>query len=270
MAFAQPRSVRAKKHGQMGKLWHTVAKGFVEEYLLWGVVYVVITPYYVGYLHECVVYDHAEVVSGCAITSKDYEVLYLLVLEGYGATDYILQRGAALWHPEAKRKGAALWRTCKGSAPAVVLWGAAFFQGFFSSLFELFGCTVAPVGKPLFKKPFCMFSVKVEPLALVERAFVPLEPEPAHVLKYGFCVFLFRAFSIGILYAQHELSTIVSCKEVVKEGCSCPSYVQIACWRWCKACSYLHQSYSFTLFLCLRSPPHGRNRRWSGQMWCAL
>jgi hypothetical protein len=71
-------------------------------------------------------------------------------------------------------------------------------------------------------------SVEIEPLRLVERAFVPVEAEPTHPIKNAFDHSLGGALEVGVFDAQDEGATGVASKEPVEERGAGTPHVQVA------------------------------------------
>src|SRR3972149_3203184 len=81
VALGEPCLVRAEYHGQVREYRQLMAERLVKEHLLRSVVYVVVAPYDVGYVHRSVVHDYAEVIRRRAVAPEYDEVLDGRVVE---------------------------------------------------------------------------------------------------------------------------------------------------------------------------------------------
>ncbi len=72
--------------------------------------------------------------------------------------------------------------------------------------------------------------VEIHPLRLVERAFIPVHPEPLHSIEDRFLEFLRGTLEVRVFYTEYECAPVVSGEEPVEESGSGPSDMERAGW----------------------------------------
>jgi hypothetical protein len=80
----------------------------------------------------------------------------------------------------------------------------------------LFRSTITEISSALGEQFFCCSGIAGEALGLIERAFIPIEPQPAQAIENAFDQFRAIALEVGILYAEDECATLISCEKPVK------------------------------------------------------
>ena len=78
---------------------------------------------------------------------------------------------------------------------------------------------------------FGRWLVEIEALGLEERAFVPVEAEPAHAFENAFDHGFGGALEVGVLDAEDEGSAEVAGEEPVEEGGAGSADVEVASGR---------------------------------------
>ena len=203
----------------MAETGQGVAERLVDQDLLGGVGDMVVPAQHVRDLHEGVVDHDREVVGGDAVGLHDDEVVELVVLEGDGAMDQVVEDGlAGAGHLEANDRLAALVDVLlddvrkQVAAASGVGEGLALGRGGLAQLVELLLAAEAVVGVPGVEQLLGSRLVGVEALHLEVGAvgaadsgtFIPVQAEPAHAVENRLDGLLGRAGDVGIFDAQHE------------------------------------------------------------------
>src|SRR5262249_3584540 len=75
-----------------------------------------------------------------------------------------------------------------------------------------------------------LFLVKRITFRLIQRPFVPLKIEPVHCVQDRLNCLRCRSFTVGVFDSENDLASIVTRKEVVKEGGSGAAYMRRGGW----------------------------------------
>ena len=73
------------------------------------------------------------------------------------------------------------------------------------------------------------FTVALQPLGLVERPLIPIEPQPFHALENCLAELGFGTVCVRVFDAQNEHAAVVPRKEPVVKRRARPAYVQVTC-----------------------------------------
>ena len=206
----------------MRELRNREPQRLVDVDLARGVVNVVLAADDVGDAHVGVIDDDAEVVGRGPVAAADDEVVKLAVSDLDVAADEIVKLHGALGRvlePDYIR----LVRGVLGvivAAVAVIAGLLALLLLLLAERVDALLGAVALVGKALREHVVDNRVVAVKALGLVEGALVPVEAKPLHRLDDGVSRLLGGSDTVGILYPENELSSVVPC---VKPGVQCGS-----------------------------------------------
>ena len=204
----------------------------IEMSLLRCVVDVVIAADDVSDLHIDVVDHHREIVSRRARRAHDHEIVEILVLETDRPTDQIVKLDIAI----KRNLGANHVRS--RLVDVLALSASAVVHGFESRSGRLLAHLVdvglaagTAVGAALGHQLFGAGAMHVEPFALIDEVFIPLEPIPLQALENIVGVFRVGALQIRVFDAEQELAPKPLGVEPIIESGSHAADVQGACRR---------------------------------------
>src|SRR6266705_724401 len=196
---------------------------------------------YVRDVHVEVVYDDPEVVGGNAVGTKEHQIIELRVRHGNRAFDDVVKNNVAFVRvakandrsPVPRRHEPCGFRALRTPAPVVagLLTAGALAL---AHRIELFLGRPAMVSLSPRDEFFRDLPVARKPLHLKERAFVPVEPEPAHRVEDRLHRSFGRALEIGILDAQDEFAAVLSGVRPGEERGPRPADMEVAGRAWGK------------------------------------
>ena len=194
-----------------------------HQHLLGRVADVVLSADHAGDAHDHVVHGGGQVVRGRPVAARHHEVLDLRVVEGDLTTDHVVDDGRARQrHGEAPHRRAPLGLE-RGDLLRGVVAPAAHHRrplvgaGLGAHGIELFGGLPRRVHGARFLQPVDALAVDIIPLALAERALVPVEAHPReHAQDLGLALGR-GALAVGVLQPQDERTPGVAGLEPVEE-----------------------------------------------------
>ena len=193
-------------------------RGFQHQQLLGRVGEVVLAAHHVRDAGVQVVDRDREVVEHRAVRARDHGVVEMQVLEAGLAADQVVHDRRALLGDAQAHRSARL-----RIAPEAALGSVAALVGL-----HVLGGGVAVVGVARVQQRLERLLVAAAALALKDRPLVPVELQPAQGIDDLGDVLGARAVAIGVLDAQHELSSLVAREQPVEQCRPRPADVQRA------------------------------------------
>jgi len=187
-----------------------------------------------GDAHVPVVHHHAEVVSRGAVSPGDDEVVQFGVADFDTALDQIIPShhpaGGVLETDHRLHAGRDGGQGLAGlRAPAAVITRLITLGALgFADLLQFFGRGVAVIGRTGLQHLLDHFLVTVDPLHLIEGAFVVGQTQPVHAVNDGLHSLRGGARHIRILDAQHEFPPVAAGVGPGEEGGTGAANVQVA------------------------------------------
>src|SRR5690606_17164261 len=158
------------------------------------------------------VHHHREVVGGVAVAAEDHQVVefgigdldaaFHLVVPRHHAIERVAEADHAVGIVAEARVGIAI-----GAVVARLL---ARRHRRFAHRLEFFLGLVGVIGVTGGDQLLGDLPVAVEPMGLVDRAFVVVQPQPVHRLEDRVDGRLGAALAVGVLYAQDELPAVAA------------------------------------------------------------
>jgi hypothetical protein len=215
VALRETFAVLAEDHRDMAEQRHVRPERAVDVDLARRVVHVVVAADHVRDVHVPVVDHDAEVVRRHAVGTLDHEVVEFLVRDADLALHEVVPGDDAVVRiPEADhRLDAGGGRPASGvlGAPAAVVPRLLVARALLlAHLVEFVLRRVAPVRLALAHQLLDDLAVPVEPLHLIERPFVVVEPEPVHRVEDRLRRCVGGPLRVGVLDAQDEFATMAA------------------------------------------------------------
>src|SRR6266853_737004 len=190
---------------------------------------------YVRDIHVEVVYDDPEVVGRNAVGAKEHQIIELRVRHGDRALDDVVKNYVAFVRiakandrsPVPGRHEAGGFRALRTPAPIVARLLTARARALAHRI-ELFLGRPTVVSLSPRDEPVRDLRVARKPLHLKERAFVPVEPEPAHRVEVRLHRNFGRALKVRVLDAQDEFAAVLSGVRPGEESGPPPADMEVA------------------------------------------
>ena len=230
VALGEPLAVRAQNHGHVGILRRLPAQRLHDVDLTRRVVEVVVAANHVRDPHVVIVHDHGQVVGGGTVAAGDDEIVELPVVEHHLSAHQILDHHLALLriaetdHEGRVRRG----RLGTGAAMPVVARLLLARHLRLAQRLEPFLRAIAAIGMAALEQRLDHLPIAIEPVRLIEGAFVVFEAQPGHALENGVDRLRGGTFEIGVLDAQHETPPVPARMKPGKECGSGAPDVQVA------------------------------------------
>ncbi len=212
--------VRSEDHGQMGKLGYRIAEELIQVHLLGRVVDVVIATHDMGHARMHVIHHDRKVVGWRTVGTNEDEVIEVRILEFDRTTDHVLELNRAF-----ERNGCANDIRSTGRAGLLARATAAIIHRLLACGLKLFAHFLdiglgapALVGMAPGNELFGASEVHIQPLALVNRLFVPVQSQPLHRSEDVVREASLRSLKIRVLDAEEELAPMLASVQPVKEG----------------------------------------------------
>ena len=192
------------------------AEGLVDQGLAGGIVHMVVAPDDVGDAHVVVVHHHGQIVGGGPVGAQQHQVIELDVAEADLPLHQVVQHRVAVERPlEADHVG-RVGIVGRLVAPRTAD-GAALGPGLFAHRLQLRHGQVAAIGLSGGQQRHHCLPVPVGAGMLEHRLCIRGNAEPAQPLEDGGHGGLRRAFPVRVLHPQQELSTRMTCIELVEQ-----------------------------------------------------
>ena len=223
----------------MAKLRKGVVQCLIEDNLPRGIVQVIIPPDDMADLHGDIINHHYKIIGGSAVPAADDEIVQLGIVKDHFTFDQVIHLGLPTLRA-SKPDGEWLAGVHRCHIPA----GPVIFRllppllGLFPFCLQFIRVTVTSIGLSLAEKQFYMFTIYLSSLALIERTFIPVKPQPLHGIQYGTGLFLGGTGPVRVLNAQDEHTAVMPGKKPVKQGSSSAADVQMTRGAGCKPCPY--------------------------------
>ena len=192
--------------GRLGKV-----QGLIDQGLTGGIVQVVIAANDVGDAHVVVIDDDCQIVGRRSVGAQQHQIVQILVVEGHGALDQILDDGVAIGGAtEANHEGLVVHlRTRRPVAPGRAQ-GLSVGAGLLALGLGLFARHEAAIGPALGHQILYRLPVPVGSGELEHRFGIGVEAQPVEAMQDGRYRRLGRAFAVRVLNAQKEGSAAVT------------------------------------------------------------
>ena len=228
MPLGEAGAVRSENERDVRKDRRHGIQGAVEQNLLGRIGDVVGATNYMRDSHVHVVDYGAELIGGqggpaarAARRTEQHEIFHLIVMDFAWTENSVIKAGSCTQrHAETHRRiliGSG-WLSVAARAANDSLYftfgGASFVCGIAARV--LFRRTMTEISSALGEQFFCCSSIAGEALGLIERALIPIEPQPAQAIENAFDQFRAIALEVGVLDAEDECATLISCKKPVK------------------------------------------------------
>src|SRR2546430_1719563 len=177
-------------------------------------------------LHVDVVDNDGEVIRRISVGSKKNEVIDQLRFEMNVAADEIVKIDRARFDFESNHVWVARNSGQRATTTGVPVRDACALRSLPFSV-EIFDGAIASICGPPTHEFLGTLPITREPVALIDRAFIPLDPEPLQGTDNLLRVMLTRALDVGILDPEQHLSAVVPCVQQVKDGCARAAHVQV-------------------------------------------
>ena len=186
-----------------------------EQDVLRRVGKMIVAARYMRDLHVDVVNDDREVVRGITIGTKEDEVVDQLSFEADVAADQIVEADRSGLDLESDHVRAG---SCgdRAAAAGVAIRNARSFGGETLRV-ELLDRAVASIGAAPGDQLLGAVAVARQPIALVNRAFIPFNPQPAQRTDNLLGVVLARALDVCVLDSQQHRAAVTSGVQQVKD-----------------------------------------------------
>src|SRR5690606_11819191 len=227
------RYVRVARHGETERL--------EKQDLLRRVRQVILAANHMGDLHVVIVRDDGEVIDGRSVRARDHHVVDVLMVDGDGAADQVVELGAARRDLETHDGRLAgidpALRLLSRNRRAQPVVSDPPLRGplRFAELVETLLRAEARIGRARIEKP--EHELAMPPLALALEVgpvrsadvgtFVPVETEVAKAIEDGAHGLGRRALAIGVLDAQDEDTALLPRVEPVEKRGSRPADVEV-------------------------------------------
>src|SRR5712691_6171651 len=196
---------------------------------------------YVRDVHVEVVYDDPEVVGRNAVGAKEHQIIELRVRHGDCAFDEVVENDISLVgiseshhrRPARRRYEAGSLGALEAPTP-VVAWLLTVRALALAHRVQIFLACPAAIRFSLGNEVLGDFLVSSEALHLKKRAFVPVEPEPAHGVEDRLHRSFGRALEVGVLDAQDEFAAVLSGVRPGEERGPRPADMEVAGRAWGK------------------------------------
>ena len=169
----------------------------------------VVAPNHMRDLHVHVVHDHAKIVGGASIRTRNDQIVELGILKHHAAVHDIVDHDLSIEGILESNHRRDIRAGIRAVAPAAVI--PRFLPArrlARAQLCQFLLGAIAAVGMAARQHVFDHFLVSIEALGLIERALIMLEPRPFHPIENLLDRLVCRTLEIGILDAQHELAGV--------------------------------------------------------------
>jgi hypothetical protein len=151
-----------------------------------GIIQVIISPDEMADFHGNIINNHYKIIGGSAIPATDYEVVELYIIKDHFTFDQVMHLGLpTVWSAEPDGKWLVRVHSCQFPAGPVILRLFPPFLGLLPFCLQFIRFTITSIGFSLVEQLVYMFTVHLSPLALIERTFIPVKPQPFHGIQYG-------------------------------------------------------------------------------------
>ena len=207
-ALGQLGTLFVEDHRQVGERRHVCADGTVDIDLARRVVDVVIATHHIGDAHVDVVHDHGEVVGRVAVRAEDHQVVEFAVGDLDATLDLVFPHHRSVLRILQPDHAIGIFapRLIALTVGAVVTRFPAGSHRCFAHRIKFCPRLVGVVGLALGHELLGHFAITLQPMGLVDRAFVVIQPQPGHRIQDGVDRRLGAALTVGVLDAQDEFA----------------------------------------------------------------
>ena len=229
-ALGQLGAFRIEDHRQVGEVRYRHTQRAVDVDLPRGIVDVVVAAHDIADAHVHVVHHHREVVGRIPVRAKDHQVVQLAVGDLDPALDLVVPRDHAVQRVAETDHAVRIVPPAGGLVavgPVVARLGSGLHRRLAHGI-KLGPTLIGVIGVTGGDQLLGHFTVAVQAVGLVHRAFVVVQTQPVHRFQDGVDRRLGAALAVGVLDTQGELAAAVARLQPAVQGGARAADVQVA------------------------------------------